>query len=74
METGRFALLIRKWILHMAKNPGKRLEKTDIRKQTSETQTSDNQTSDRKPSRLPFRLKNIAHQHAFLCNEEKAGI
>ena len=23
---------------------------------------------------LPFRLKNIAHQHAFLCNEEKAGI
>ena len=69
METGRFALLIRKWILHMAKNPGKRLEKTDIRKQTS-----DNQTSDRKPSRLPFRLKNIAHQHAFLCNEEKAGI
>ena len=24
-------MLIRKWILHMAKNPGKRLEKTDIR-------------------------------------------
>ena len=47
----------------MAKNPGKSLEKTDIRQ------------SDFRPEAYgaSFQTKNIAYQHAFLCTEEKDG-